>query len=257
MSTATSPVIRVFYAEDEPPAREKLNHQLGLIPGIEVVGFATNGKQAIASINQLRPDVVLLDIQMPEINGIDLVDLLEYKPIIIYTTAYDKFAIQAFEQSSVDYLLKPYPLARLKQALDKATERFKQQQALEQQSLAPAAYELPQQPQSNKLVSKQGERILLLSLDQLMYIKSEQGHTQAWDGHKFHPLAQTLDQLEQALPAQTFIRIHRGYLVNVEHIKEIQRWFNGKLMLIINDEPKSQLSTSRAGADKLKQVLGF
>jgi len=257
MSLSPGADLRVFYADDEQPARDKLNHQLGLIPGIEVIGFATTGKDAVRIINQLRPDVVLLDIQMPEVSGIELVELLDYKPIVIYTTAYDKFAIAAFEQNSTDYLLKPFPLARLKQALDKAKELLQQRLALAQRQQDPAPYTLTHQAKNNKLVSKQGERILLLSIEQLMYIKSEQGHTLAWDGKKFNQLSETLDQLQSVLPAHLFVRIHRSYLVNVDHIKEIQRWFNGKLMVIVNDSDNTQLSSSRAGAEKLKQTLGI
>mgnify|MGYP000017335836 CR=1 FL=1 len=249
--------IKLIYADDELPAREKLGHQLSLMDNIEVVGVATNGKEAVSLINDLEPEVVLLDIQMPEVDGLELVDLLNYQPIIIYTTAYDQFAIQAFEKSSTDYLLKPFQLARLKTAIDKAEEKLKQQRlidSLEVNTTKP--FEITKTT-SNKLVSKNGERILLLSPGDIKFIKSEQGNSLAWNGEKFQYLGDTLDQLEQSLSKQGFIRIHRSYLINIEHIKEIQRWFNGKLMLIVNDENKTELSTSRAGADKLKQVLGF
>ena len=121
--------MRILFADDELPAREKLSHQLSLMEHVDVVGIATNGKEAIALINELTPDVVLLDIQMPEINGLELIDLLNYQPIIIYTTAYDKFAIEAFEHASTDYLLKPFPIARLKKALGKAQQQLEQQRA--------------------------------------------------------------------------------------------------------------------------------
>ena len=242
--------MRVLFADDELPAREKLSHQLSL------VGMATNGKEAISLINELTPDVVLLDIQMPEINGLELIDLLNYQPIIIYTTAYDKFAIEAFEHASTDYLLKPFPIARLKKALAKAQQQLELQRAHSQVNS-------PEHEQTftltkntiNKLISKNGERIFLLSPSDIKFIKSQQGNSLAWNGDTFHHLSDTLDQLEHALVAKNFVRIHRSYLVNVDHIKEIQRWFNGKLMVIVNDDIKSELSTSRAGADKLKQLL--
>ena len=248
--------MRVLFADDELPAREKLSHQLSLMEHVEVVGMATNGKEAISLINELTPDVVLLDIQMPEINGLELIDLLNYQPIIIYTTAYDQFAIEAFEHASTDYLLKPFPIARLKKALAKAQQQLELQRAHCQVNN-------PEHEQTftltkntiNKLISKNGERIFLLSPSDIKFIKSEQGNSLAWNGDTFHHLSDTLDQLEHALAAHNFVRIHRSYLVNVDHIKEIQRWFNGKLMVIVNDDIKSELSTSRAGADKLKQLL--
>ncbi|TMN84145.1 MULTISPECIES: LytTR family transcriptional regulator DNA-binding domain-containing protein [unclassified Pseudoalteromonas] len=252
----TAAKMRVLFADDEPPAREKLSHQLSLMEHVDVVGMATNGKEAISLINELKPDVVLLDIQMPEINGLELIDLLNYQPIIIYTTAYDQFAIEAFENASTDYLLKPFPIARLKKALAKAQQQLEQQRAHcqvnspeHEQTFALTENTL------NKLISKNGERIFLLSPADIKFIKSEQGNSLAWNGDTFHHLSDTLDQLEHALVAKNFVRIHRSYLVNVDHIKEIQRWFNGKLMVIVNDDIKSELSTSRAGADKLKQLL--
>ncbi|EAW28137.1 Response regulator of the LytR/AlgR family protein [Alteromonadales bacterium TW-7] len=248
--------MRILFADDELPAREKLSHQLSLMEHVDVVGIATNGKEAIALINELTPDVVLLDIQMPEINGLELIDLLNYQPIIIYTTAYDQFAIEAFEHASTDYLLKPFPIARLKKALAKAQQQLDQQRAHTHVTSCAGepAFTLTESS-LNKLVSKSGERIFLLSPSDIKFIKSEQGNSLAWNGETFNHLSDTLDQLEHALAMHNFVRIHRSYLVNIDHIKEIQRWFNGKLMVIVNDDVKSELSTSRAGADKLKQLL--
>ncbi|MCQ8878278.1 LytTR family transcriptional regulator DNA-binding domain-containing protein [Pseudoalteromonas shioyasakiensis] len=255
MSEAVSK-LRLVFADDELPAREKLSHQLSLMDNVEVVGIASNGKEAISLINELKPDVALLDIQMPEINGLELVDLLAHQPLIIYTTAYDQFAVQAFEHASIDYLLKPFPIARLKKALEKALQQLCQQQAIVRANAEPkrVQYELADN-KLNKLISKSGERIFLLSPADIKFIKSEQGNSLAHDGTTLHHLSDTLDQLEHSLSGQNFVRIHRSYLVNIDHIKEIQRWFNGKLMVIINDDEKSELSTSRAGADKLKQLL--
>lgn len=246
----------LVFAEDEAPAREKLAHQLSLMDDIDVIGYATTGKEAVQLINSEEPDIVLLDIQMPEIDGLDVVDLLDYQPIIIFTTAYDQYAINAFEKSSTDYLLKPFPLGRLKAALDKAKRLLdNQRQAATLDQTQPAfghdAFAM------NKLVSKNGDRIFLLSPGDIKYIKSAQGSSLAWNGEKLLPINDKLDQLEQSLANHNFVRIHRGYLVNLDHVKEIQRWFNGKLMIIVNDKNKTELSTSRAGAEKLKTLLNI
>ncbi|GHF83894.1 LytR/AlgR family response regulator transcription factor [Thalassotalea marina] len=247
----------LIFAEDEKPAQEKLSHQLSMLDNIEVLGFATTGKEAVSLINQLQPDIVLLDIQMPEIDGLDVVDLLDYQPLIIFTTAYDQYAIQAFEKSSIDYLLKPFPLGRLKSAIEKATAQLAtQRDACAYQNKEQQVFNL-QSGQQKKLVSKNGDRIFLLKPEHLKFIKSEQGNTLAWDGERFSHINDSLDQLEQSLAAQQFVRVHRGYLVNLDHVSEIQRWFNGKLMLIIDDDKKTEISTSRAGAEKLKSLIGF
>lgn len=246
-------IMRIVFADDELPAREKLSHQLSLIPNIEVVGFATTGKEAITLINDEQPDLVLLDIQMPEINGMDLLSLITHKPMVIFTTAYDQYAIAAFEQASTDYLLKPFPLARLKSAIDKAYTAFLQKETAQ----APSEPAKNKQQPIKRLISKNGERIIILSPDDIFYIKSEQGNSFAVNDEKQHYLNETLDQLELNLSESQYVRIHRSYLVNIDKIKEIQRWFNGKLMVIMADDKKSELSTSRTGADKLKQVLGI
>ncbi|KGJ88977.1 LytR/AlgR family response regulator transcription factor [Colwellia psychrerythraea] len=254
--------IRIIFADDEKPARDKLAHQLSLITDIEVLGFATTGKEAVKLINELEPDLVLLDIQMPEISGMELLSLLDYKPLIIFTTAYDQFAIQAFEQSSTDYLLKPFPLGRLKDAIDKAKKQFLANLPAEDSQQGQPAQQTPNYQLNDvapikRLVSKNGERMTILSPSDLLFIKSAQGNCLAWDGKENHYLSEKLDFLEQSLAPADFVRIHRSYLINIDKIKEIQRWFNGKLMVIMNDENKTELSTSRAGADKLKQLLGL
>ena len=257
--------IRVVFADDEKPARDKIAHQLSLITDIEVVGFATTGKEAVELINTEEPDLVLLYIQMPEISGIDLLSLLNYKPLVIFTTAYDEFAIHAFEKSATDYLLKPFPIARLKDAIDKAKKQFstavQSNNSCELQSdpvysettdIKPICVE-----PIKRLVSKNGERMTILLPKALVFIKSSQGNSLAWDGEQNHYLSEKLDYLEQALSSSEFVRIHRSYLINIDKVKEIQRWFNGKLMVIMNDAEKTELSTSRAGADKLKKLLGL
>ena len=173
--------------------------------------------------------------------------------MIIYTTAYDQFAIQAFEQASTDYLLKPFPLARLKKALDKAKLSIKYQRDTQEAN----AFTLNQTGEKKRLISKHNDRITLLSPDHLYFIKSEQGTSIASNGEQTYQLGETLDQLEIALASEEYVRIHRSYLVNIDKIKEIQPWFNGKLMVIMKDHEQTELSTSRSGAEKLKQYLGL
>jgi two-component system response regulator LytT len=254
ISTDTA-ILRIVFADDELPAREKLAHQLSLLTNIEVVGVATTGKEAITIINEQKPDLVLLDIQMPEINGMELLSLLDHKPQVIFTTAYDQYAIQAFENSSTDYLLKPFPAARLKTAIDKARVNHSNKQL----SLKPKseAYTINQTTEKTRLISKNNDRITLLYPENIYFIKSEQGTSLASNGANLLILSETLDQLELALEKEQFVRIHRSYLINLDKIKEIQRWFNGKLMVIMSDEGNTELNTSRAGADKLKQILGL
>lgn len=238
-------MLSVVIADDEAPAREKLQSQLALLEGIEIVGVASNGKEAIELINSKKPALALLDIQMPEITGIELTALLSHKPFIIYTTAYDNYAIQAFEIDSIDYLLKPYPLGRLKQAIEKVRARLGKSETNTETYLSPA----------KRLVSKCGDRIHLMKVEDIAFFRADNGATRAYQFDKNYPVGDSLDQLEKDLDSTTFIRLHRSYLVNIDHIKEIQRWFNGKLMVLMNDNSTTELSTSRAGAEKLRNIL--
>lgn len=237
--------IRVLIIEDELPAREKLSHQLSLMSDIELVGCAEDGMQAISMVNELKPDVVTLDVDMPQLNGIDALAMFEHQPFVIFTTAYDKYALQAFENRALDYLLKPYSLARLQEAISRVRVKHQEKQT--------EIY--AEKEHVNKLVSYIGERMYMLSPNDVCFFKAEQKTTMAFDQQKSWPMRETLDQLEAKLPAQQFVRIHRSYLVNVDHIQEMQRWFNGKLMLIIANEQHSEISTSRAGAERIKQLF--
>ncbi|MGJ8694268.1 MAG: LytR/AlgR family response regulator transcription factor [Thalassotalea sp.] len=241
--------LSVLIVEDEAPAREKLSHQLSLLADIELLGFAEDGKKAIKQINQLKPELIFLDVDMPEINGIDVLSLLTHQPMVIFTTAYDKYALQAFENRALDYLLKPYSLARLQEAVKRAQE--KHQSTNNNIPVATSAEAL----KSKKIVSYVGERMYMLNPDEIYLFKAEQGTTLAVNEQKSWPIKESLEQLEQRLPIQQFVRVHRSYLVNIDYIKEMQRWFNGKLMLIINDNNRTEISTSRAGAERIKQLL--
>lgn len=239
--------LKVLIIEDEAPAREKLTHQLSLLENVKLIGYADDGKKAIKQINTLKPDLILLDVDMPELNGIDVLSLLTHQPMVIFTTAYDQYALQAFENKALDYLLKPYSLARLQEAINRAHESNNKQSPINDKTLTTA--------KRNKLVSYIGERMYVLSPNDICFFKAEQGTTMAVDVNKAWPIKESLEQLENKLDTQQFIRIHRSYMINIEHIKEMQRWFNGKLMLIMNDNKKSELSTSRTGAERIKNLL--
>lgn len=239
--------LRVLIIEDEAPAREKLSHQLSLLPNIELLGYADDGKNAVSQVNKLKPDLILLDIEMPELNGLDALLLFTHQPMVVFTTAYDQYALH--EARALDYLLKPYSLARLQEAINRAQEKHKQ---------LVSKVELPTKSgkeKINKLVSYMGERMYMLNPDDIYFFKAEQGSTLAIDPKRSWPIKETLEQLEGRLPANQYVRVHRSYIVNIEHIKEMQRWFNGKLMLIINDDKKTEISTSRTGADRIKNLF--
>lgn len=239
--------LTVLIVEDEAPAREKLTHQLSLLENVELIGYADDGRKAIKQINTLKPDLIMLDVDMPELNGIDVLLLLTHQPMVIFTTAYDQYALQAFENKALDYLLKPYSLARLQEAITRAHQNNYKEHIINQK--------VSSSEKSHKLLSYIGERMYVLSPNDVCFFKAEQGTTMAVDADKAWPIKESLEQLESKLDNQQFVRIHRSYMINIECIKEMQRWFNGKLMLIMSDNKKSELSTSRAGAERIKNLL--
>ncbi|WP_444935124.1 LytR/AlgR family response regulator transcription factor [Microbulbifer sp. JTAC008] len=239
--------LRVIIAEDEAPARNKLKAQLATIKSIELVAEAKSGLEALTLIEEHQPQLLLMDIEMPHLSGLDVLDALTYQPYIIFTTAYSKFAIDAFNHDTIDYLLKPFPLQRLKAAIEKAEKRIKlihNDTRVKGDSIV-----------LKRLISKCDDRMTFIDLNDISYIKSEQGSIIAHTEKGIKPLQMSLDQLEQKLNPDQFLRLHRSYLINLDRVSEIQRYLNGKLAVIIDDEQKTTLISSRSGADRLKMIF--
>ncbi|WP_444932023.1 LytR/AlgR family response regulator transcription factor [Microbulbifer sp. SSSA002] len=236
--------LRVIIAEDEAPARNKLKAQLATISSVELVAEAKSGLEALSLIEEHQPQLLLMDIEMPHLSGLDVLDALTYQPYIIFTTAYSKFAIDAFNHDTIDYLLKPFPLQRLKAAIEKAQKRI--------ELLHNSTQVKGDSTELKRLVSKCDDRMTFIDLSDISYIKSEQGSIIAHTSKGIKPLQMGLDQLEQKLNPDQFLRLHRSYLINLDRVLEVQRYLNGKLAVIIDDEHKTTLISSRSGADRLK-----
>jgi len=242
--------MRIVIADDEQPARDKLKRQLQQCPDIELVAEAENGQQAVELINKLQPDVALLDINMPLINGMEIKAKLEQNCHIIFTTAYDKFAVQAFEQAAVDYLLKPFSLARLQKALSRVEDKLGEEKSrdLETADLT--------------INSKISGRTRLIQLENIRVIKAELTGTVAYatleksDVDVINaPVNQSLDELMSFLP-QHFLRIHRKTIINTKHIVEVRKWQNSNLLILLKNT-STPVTTSRSGTRKLKEFLNL
>ena len=230
-------MIRTLIADDEELAREKLKYQLDNISNVKLVGEACDGRDTIKQITKIKPDLVLLDINMPYINGLEVLDVIEHPCQVIFTTAYDKFALQAFEKAAVDYLLKPFSLERLNTAIARVSDR-----------ISPC-------PDTLSLCSKIGAKTRILQISKLIALTSEDGQTLAHDHRDHHPLDASLDELSERLPSN-FVRVHRNALINLNKLSEMQRWFNGNLLLKFHHS-ELEIITSRSGAAKIKQRLNY
>lgn len=218
-------MMRVLIADDEPPARDKLQRWLGEQGDLEVVARAEDGLQAAAAIDQARPDVAFLDIQMPGLNGLEVVAQLEQAtaPLIVFVTAYDEHAVKAFDLNAVDYLLKPYDKERLLKSLARVRERLG-----DRQSHASAVVTARAQTNSNdRLLVPEGERLQLIDSGAIDWLEADDNYVHVHTASRSHLLRRTLQDLLAQLGEQRFVRIHKSAAVNISAIASLTPLFKG------------------------------
>ena len=242
--------LRVYILDDELPAITKLRHQLDQISEVELAGYSQKPKPAMDEILELKPDVVFLDINLSELDGFDLLPSIPDASSVILTTAYSEYAVKAFDKSVADYLLKPFDTERLLQAIAKVKQRHLSM--LQEQSLLD-----DDASQHQHVVSKTGDRIFIIKIEDIYFFKSGAGGVYAYTQNKNYQISDSLERLEHRLNQRGFVRFHRSFLINVNYIKEIQRWFGGKLLVIMNDNQQTEINSSRDGAKKIKQLFNL
>ncbi|MET0634802.1 MAG: LytTR family transcriptional regulator DNA-binding domain-containing protein [Chitinophagaceae bacterium] len=240
---------KTILIDDEQLARQRLKRLLSAYPGIEIIGEAENGSAALEMINVLHPDLLFLDIEMPVLNGFEMLARLDLQPRIVFTTAYDQYAIRAFEENSVDYLLKPVEAGRLEKTIAKLDSL--------DQSSTPVAIEkllsqIQRQTELRTLTVKTGDRIVLLKIADLSFAQADEKYVFLYttDGKKYLT-DYTITSLEEKLP-DVFVRIHRACIINSEQITEIRKGFNGVFNFIMNGFANQPVSSSRSYAELLK-----
>lgn len=250
--------IRTLIVDDEPLARERLSKLLSQEPEIEIVGEATNGREALATIEAESPDLMFLDVQMPELDGFGVVAGLprEKRPAVIFVTAYDKFALKAFEVHAFDYLLKPFDKERFQKSLRRAIEQIRRNQPDElSRRLSNLISELkPEAKPLDRLAIKVDGRVLLLKLEEIDWIEAADNYVSLHAGSETHLHRETLSALEARLSPEKFIRVSRSTIVNVERIKELQPMFHGDYVVLLRNG--TRLNLSRNYREKLNQILG-
>lgn len=249
---------KALVIDDEPAARRLLKSLLTDHNDVlEVIGEASNGKEAIMRINELKPDVIFLDIQMPDLTGFEVIDRLKQKPNIIFTTAYEQYAIKAFETFSIDYLLKPIKEERLAQSIHKLKQFGRITQSIDLAGLQEIIkqYQVPQK--TTALPIKTGDRINLIRFDNISFMESSDKYVyiNTIDGQK-HLTDQSLTLLEEKLPAQ-FYRIQKSYIINKDRIKEMHRHFNSRYLFVMDDKANSRLTSGRTYHDTIKAEFGL
>ncbi len=250
--------IRAIIADDEKPAREEIGFILRSIEDVEVVGEADNGLEAFQLIESEQPDLVLLDVQMPGLDGFQLVReirTLERSPWVIFVTAYDHYAIQAFEVSALDYLLKPVARERVLQALDRVRQRIEQRSPLEER-LTSLFDNLPERTRHlNKIPVRRRKNLHLIDVADIIYGSVRDGVVFiVTDGHEDMVSYRTLDEFASELDPELFRRVHRSYLANVDRIREIVPQASGNYELVMDDADATRVPLSRQHARELRRI---
>jgi len=239
--------------DDEPLARMMVKEYLQSYPSITVVQECNDGFEGVKAIQQYQPDLVFLDIQMPKINGFEMLELVENPPYVIFTTAFEEYAIKAFETHAVDYLLKPFS----KERFDKAIQKLLQQQKNTTPQSTEAVLETAAQSpvQSNRIVVKDGGKIKIIPVTQVQYLEAADDYVKIITPDGSFLKKKTMQYFEQSLEPQQFIRIHRSYIVNAQLITRIDPYEKESHLALLSTGAK--LPVSKAGYLKLKEVLGI
>jgi len=244
---------RVLVVDDEEPARRLLAEYLRAHPAWQIVAEGKNGLEALKLAKEHQPELLLLDVQMPKLDGFEVLGLLAPEIAVIFTTAFDEYAVRAFEVHAVDYLLKPFSAERLAQALGRAEKRLGELRSLPAPELARAA----RSPGSylERLVIRDGAEILIVSAAAIDFVRGQDDYIEVFHDARSSLTQQTLQSLETSLDPRQFVRVHRSYLLNVSRVARIEPWGHGSKMAILHDG--RQVPISRSGEARLRTALGL
>jgi two-component system LytT family response regulator len=237
-------MIRTVIIDDESLARERIISLLKKEMDIEVVGECSDGEDALQKINSLKPDLVFLDIQMPIMNGVEVIkNLSEYLPEVIFVTAYDEYAVEAFEMNALDYLLKPFDQDRFSKTLTRARQRILANNTKEiseklNSLIVTFSQNKPGEKYLTKFVIKSGGKISFINVDELNYIEADGNYLTLHTANSKHLYRDTITNVAEKLNPDLFVRIHRSYIVKIETIKEMQSHFNSEYIITLKDNTK-------------------
>jgi two-component system LytT family response regulator len=248
--------IRAIVVDDEPLARRQIRRMLAHNSGVEVVGDCANGREAIAAIRKLLPDLVFLDVQMPEVDGFAVFESIEPEamPLVIFVTAYDQYTLQAFEVNALDYLLKPFDRKRFDKALQRAKARLAERSEINHRALQILEEIRARSSHLERLLIKSGGRAFFLKVDEIDWIEAEGKYVRLHAGRESYLIREAISNLEAQLDPKKFPRIHRSTIVNIERIRELQAWFHNEYHVILHDG--TELTLSHGYRKKLGELLG-
>jgi len=247
---------KTIIVDDEPLARLRLKTLISGYPEkFEVIGEAENGEEAIEKINQQHPDFIFLDIQMPEINGFDVLKKLDYLPKIIFCTAFDEFALQAFDTNCIDYLVKPLTKERFAKTIEKIDQFNDVESTINIEKLIEQFNREYKKKDATSIPVKVGDKVIFIRLDEVSYFQADEKYVSVVTKHaKSYTLDSSLKRLQEKLP-DYFVRVHKSYLINKNLLKEIRKHFNNRFVLILEDYNQSKLTSGRSYYNEIKTMF--
>jgi two-component system, LytTR family, response regulator len=249
--------IQTLIVDDEPLARDRVRQLLQADQEFHVAGECRNGSEAVEAIRKARPDLVFLDVQMPEVDGFGVIEAIGERnmPAVIFVTAYDKYALRAFDENALDYLLKPYDERRFQRAVQRVKDHLNRGNSgdVAQRMLAMLQDVSPERKAMDRLVIKSDGRVVFLKTREVDYAEAAGNYLSLHVGKDTYLIRETMNAFEARLDPEKFLRIHRSTIVNIERIKEVQPWFKGEYVVTLRDG--TELSLSRTYRDKLRQFL--
>lgn len=245
--------MNVILIDDEPLARSIVKEYLQAYPAVNIAAECNDGFEGLKAINQYNPDLIFLDIQMPKITGFEMLELIEEPPAVIFTTAFDEYAIKAFESNAIDYLLKPFSKDRFEKAIQKYLQQQKPALAQKTEAVLEVAGQSP--VQQNRVVVKDGSKIKIIPVSQIQYLEAADDYVKIFTGEGSFLKKKTMGYFDESLQAFQFVRVHRSYIVNTQLITRIDAYEKDSHLLLLSTGPK--IPVSKSGYAKLKEVLGI
>jgi two-component system LytT family response regulator len=242
---------RAIIVDDEELARSIIREYLADHVEIEIVAECSNGFEAVKAVTELKPDLLFLDVQMPKLNGFEVLELVESDVVVIFITAYEQYAVKAFEVHAVDYLLKPFSRERFDEALERAKEKLELREFPPQQEIISSAR--PKGETIERVLVRDGSRVFVIPAEKIDYIEAQDDYIAIKSEGKSHLKKQRLSDLQALLDPKRFVRVHRSYILNIDRLARLELYAKDSRMAILKDG--TQLQVSRSGYDKLKEML--
>ncbi|WP_010663326.1 LytR/AlgR family response regulator transcription factor [Marinilabilia salmonicolor] len=240
--------------DDEPPARAVVTSFLSQHPYIKIIGECGNGFEALKAIQEQKPDLIFLDVQMPKVSGLELLEVMDENPVVVFSTAYDQYALKAFEMSAVDYLLKPYSQSRFNQAMEKVLNQLHKGEKTDTKKLV-QTHSQENQSTLERVVVKTGNKMHVIPVGKIRFIEANEDYVMIYAESSRHLKAQTMRFYETHLNNEQFVRIHRSYIVNVNFVERMEPYDKDTYVAVMNEGQR--LKISRTGYRKLKETLNF